>query len=122
MLGYASPRKMMREMSAREFRDWELLAEVEPFGQLHNDFLFASFLNLTYDCHRDTQKTRSLKLEDWVPSLKPEQDQLDHKTLARQQVERGRQWASLFRGAANRQEKRTERIKAANKAEAVTNG
>lgn len=54
-------------MTARELAEWEALYLIEPWGERHQEIMFASLLNLLYNANRDPKKSKPTKAKDWVP-------------------------------------------------------
>jgi hypothetical protein len=48
--------QLLREMSYKEFRDWQIFDELEPFTQTRTDMLFASIVAAMYNLQRDRDK------------------------------------------------------------------
>lgn len=69
---------MLRSLTAKQFRNWELYDEMEPFGEKRADYRTASIVQVIANVNRGTQ-TPAYKLEDFVlpfgdePSTKPKQ-------------------------------------------------
>ena len=44
---------MLRTMTSRQFVEWQLFAEAEPFGEERMDYRFASLAQILMNTHRD---------------------------------------------------------------------
>ncbi len=47
---------MLREMSAKQFHEWVMFSELEPFGEDREDARFASIVQVLMNAHRDVKK------------------------------------------------------------------
>jgi hypothetical protein len=56
-LGKANVDKMLRKLTAKQFRDWEIYASLEPFNELRQDYRIASLAVLHANLHRDPKTT-----------------------------------------------------------------
>lgn len=58
-LGRADVDGMLRSMTARQFREWSVFAELEPFGEDREDARFGSIVQIISNVHRDRKKKRA---------------------------------------------------------------
>lgn len=69
---------MLRTMTAKQFRAWEMYAEMEPFGEERADFRAASIVQMIYNVNRG-KGVRAIKLDQCLlrfgepPESKPAQ-------------------------------------------------
>jgi hypothetical protein len=57
---------MLRRLSARQFRRWMLYEQVEPFGQLREDYRAAMVASHVANTGYDTSKRGPFKIEDFL--------------------------------------------------------
>lgn len=50
---------MLRSMTSRQFREWSVFAELEPFGEDREDARFASVVQVISNVYRDRKKRRA---------------------------------------------------------------
>jgi hypothetical protein len=64
-LGYASPRRMLREMTRQEWQDWRQFLSVEPFESVRMDYRIASVVQILANVNRGKNQ-QPVKLEDCI--------------------------------------------------------
>lgn len=71
---------ILRRLTAKQFRGWEMYHELEPFGEVRADFRAASIVQMLYNVNRGP-KQQALPMSDFLlkfdadPVVKPKQDQ-----------------------------------------------
>lgn len=80
MAGRVDVDAMLRGITAKQFRDWEIYHELEPFGEIRADYRVAAVVQMLYNVNRGA-KQKPLPLEDFLlrfdaePKPKPRQNQ-----------------------------------------------
>ena len=62
-LGQPSVNRMLRNMTYKEFREWMVFAELEPFDEVRQDYRIASIVAAIYNVHRGKNQ-RAVALKD----------------------------------------------------------
>lgn len=75
-MGRLDVHQMLREMSAKQFREWEIYAELEPFSEKRADYRAASIVQMLANVNRSSKRS-PYKLEDFV--LKFDQESKETK-------------------------------------------
>lgn len=96
---------MLKEMSFAEFRDWQLFAELEPFGEERSDIRTASIVSTLANVNRDPKKRRQpyqmtdflLRFGDAPEIKKPPQTWEQMKNIGMQMA---KAYGATFRKAA----------------------
>jgi len=64
-LGYANVDRMLRSMTGRQFEEWRLFFELEPFGNDVQEDLFASIVQILANVNRGkARRNRPFSLEE----------------------------------------------------------
>lgn len=58
-------RDILRGLTAKQFREWEHFAELEPFGEKRADYRAASIVQATFNVNRG-KKQKAMTLEEAV--------------------------------------------------------
>ena len=61
MAGELNVEAMLRRLTAKQFRMWEIYSELEPFGELRADYRAASIVQMIYNVNRG-EKQKALPL------------------------------------------------------------
>jgi hypothetical protein len=89
-LGHANVDGMLRAMSAKQFRDWETYAQIEPFGEMRQDYRIASVVAMIFNM--------AVKSEDRKPIkefLLPFGEDVEKSRQTPEQMERMAKWIAL---------------------------
>ncbi len=55
--------QMLRELTAKQFRDWEVYAALEPFDEKRSDFRAAQIVQMLYNVNRG-KNVKAITLEE----------------------------------------------------------
>ncbi len=55
--------QMLRELTAKQFRDWEVYATLEPFDEKRSDFRAAQIVQMLYNVNRG-KNVKAITLEE----------------------------------------------------------
>lgn len=69
----------MRQMTAREFRAWELYDQVEPIGSIRSDYQSAQIVQALVNANR-TKKDKVVKLEQCLLKFGPAEEEKQKKS------------------------------------------
>jgi hypothetical protein len=67
-LGYASPRRMLREMTRQEWADWRTFLTLEPLEAVRMDYRIASVVQILANINRGKNQP-AIKIEDCIVRL-----------------------------------------------------
>jgi len=76
VLGYSSGESLLADLSVAEFRTWQAVWALHPFGVQVERLMQAQQLALYANAHRDP-KQRPFKPEDFLPSGVPKTAEVD---------------------------------------------
>lgn len=82
-LGYPHPDHLLKELTAKQLREWEIKYRRKPFGS-HLGFYQAGIIaSVIANVNRDSKKTPApFKVEDFIPSLyKMDKDKTKKQTM-----------------------------------------
>src|SRR5678816_3744720 len=60
-LGIPRVRAMLRRMTAQDFHDWEIYAELEPFGELRADYRAAQVAQMIFNMAVESRHRKPMK-------------------------------------------------------------
>jgi hypothetical protein len=63
--------ELLSRISAKELRDWEIFAAVEPFGEERADIRSATICCILANINRDPKKTSAFEIKDFLPKFDP---------------------------------------------------
>jgi len=96
---------MLRGMSATEFLDWQVYAELEPFGEIRADYRSAALQALIANVNRDVKKGRPYRVEDFLLRFEAAKER-DWRDLKRALVLGLKAWAMSEKPAPKRRPRR----------------
>ena len=78
---------MLRRLTAKQFRNWELYDELEPFGEVRADYRAASIVQMLYNVNRGP-KTKAISLQECLlkfgePAAKKQQSWQSMQAIAK---------------------------------------
>lgn len=66
-LGIANVDMLARSLTAKQFREWQMFYDLEPFGEVRDDYRTASIVAMIANVNRDPKKRKEpYKLEDFL--------------------------------------------------------
>ena len=71
MAGELNVEAMLRRLTAKQFRAWEIYSELEPFGELRADYRAASIVQMIYNVNRG-EKQKALPLQEFLLKFEAE--------------------------------------------------
>ena len=74
MAGELNVEAMLRRLTAKQFRAWEIYSELEPFGELRADYRAASIVQMIYNVNRG-EKQKALPLQEFLLKFETEPKQ-----------------------------------------------
>jgi hypothetical protein len=86
MAGELDVEAMLRRLTGKQFREWEMYNQIEPFGELRADYRTAVIEKMLYDVNGGA-KQKALTVEDFLlqqkfePPTKPEAPKQDQFAL-----------------------------------------
>lgn len=79
-------------MSSHEFAEWMAFAKIQPFGEVREDFRFASLQALIANVNRDPKKSKPITSEPFMPDF---EKALDEQEEQEQMPEHERVWQKI---------------------------
>jgi Protein of unknown function (DUF4035) len=62
---------MLRRLTAKQFRNWEIYHDLEPFGEIRADYRAASIVQIVHNMNRGP-KTKALTLQECMLKFETE--------------------------------------------------
>lgn len=99
---------MLREMTWREFREWVVFAELEPFDEARNDLRFAHIVATLLNLHR-RKGTRAVTVQD-VRLMFGDEKEIKRQTPQQQEAV-AKMFVSLFNDLEAEKDQKRERAR-----------
>ena len=94
-LGYVNVGLMLRSITYEELLEWYNYAQLEPFGEIREDYRNAHVVSTLININRDPKRSKPVKMEDCLllfgdtPKPKRKQSWQEQKSVAKL-------WAALY--------------------------
>ncbi len=89
---------MLRQITFPQLREWIAFEELEPFGEMRDDYRMANMMQLTANMHRDTKKhPEPYTLSDFLFKFDKEaEEQVKPRQSVEEQKRIARLWAAVY--------------------------